>query len=176
MRPVQALFSAVQFLITALLICAGGFFLSLPWAPHMRFHLASLFSERDGLLTFIGCAFLGLGVLLLVGFYFMNRHVSYQLSMKHEKYKTDVDVALLRTMISVYWKEHFSEKALSIDVLLHSGKKMEVIVEIPEMTPDNQQGLMEKAEEEIGALLEKQLGYGEEFLFKVVGAFKSVQQ
>lgn len=98
----------------------------------------------------------------------MNRHASYQLSMKYEKYKTNVDLTLLRKMISLYWKGCFPEKSLSTDVFLHGEKKVEVVVEIPEMSADEEQVLMEKAEEEIGALLEKQLGYRGEFLFTVV--------
>ncbi len=111
---------------------------------------------------------MGLGVLLLIGFYFMNRHSTYQLSMKHEKYKTDVDLALLRRMVGLYWKGRFPEKILSTDVLLHGEKKVEVVVEVPEMSEGEEQVLMERVEEEVGALLEKQLGYCGEFLFTVM--------
>ena len=167
MRSGQALFAAVQLLFTALVLCIGGFFLCLPFAPHMRFHLASLLSERDDLFLILGSGFLGLGVILLIGFYFMNRHSYYQLEMKH-KHIAAVEVDLLRKLIAIYWKKAFPEKDLSTDVLLHQGKKIEVVVEVPSMSIDEQQQLLEKVEKEIGELLEGQVGYGGEFLFTVL--------
>ena len=97
----------------------------------------------------------------------MNRHSYYQLEMKH-KHTAAVEVDLLRKLIAIYWKKAFPEKDLSTDVLLHQGKKIEVVVEVPSMSIDEQQQLLERVEKEIGELLEGQVGYGGEFLFTVL--------
>ena len=168
MRPGHVLFSAVQLLITAVLLCVGGFFFFLPWAPHMRLQLISLFSEREDLFILIGSGFLGLGLILLIGFYFMNRHSYYQLEMKDDKHTAAVEILLLRKSVELYWKRLFPDKDLSTDVLLHHGQKIEVIVELPSMSQEEEQLLLEKAEKEIGALLTNQIGYFKEFLFTVL--------
>ncbi|MFS8563835.1 MAG: hypothetical protein LVR00_05775 [Rhabdochlamydiaceae bacterium] len=167
MKSGQALFATVQLLITAVVFFTGGLFLCLPFVPHMRFKLASLFSARDALFLILGSGLLGLGIILLIGFYFMNRHSYYQLEMRHHKHTAAADVALLRSLIAIYWKQSFPEKNLSSDIVIH-GKKIEVIVEVPPMGLDEQERLIENAEKEIGELLEKQVGYQREFLFTVL--------
>lgn len=167
MRPGHGLFSAVQFLIVAILLCVGGFFFFLPWAPHTRFQLISLISERVDLFTLIGSGFLGFGLLLSIGLYFMNRQSYYQVEMKHDKHTAAVELLLLRKSVEIYWKRLFPDKDLSTDVLLHAGKKIEVIVELPSMSPEEEQMLLSKVEKEIGALLTHQIGYFKEFLFTV---------
>lgn len=166
MKSGQVLFATVQLLITAVVFCTGGLFLCLPFAPHVRFKLASLFSARDDLFLVLGSGLLGLGVILLIGFYFMNRHSYYQIELKHNKHAAAADVEILRKLIAIYWKQSFPEKNLSSDVVVH-GKKIEVIVEVPPMSLDEQEELIEKVEKEIGELLEKQVGYEREFLFTV---------
>jgi hypothetical protein len=168
MRPGQALFSAVQFLITVLVLGVGGFFLFLPFAPHMRFQIASLFFQREAVFLFIGSGFLGLGVILLIGFYFMNRHTYYQLEMKAEKHTAAVEVELLRKMMALYWKKAFPEKDLTTNVLLHQGKEIEVVVEVSHMKEEEEREFLKKVEKEVGAFLEDQLGYSREFLLTVV--------
>jgi len=168
MRPSQALLSLVQFLMTAVLLCLGGFFLFLPYAPHLRLQLSSLFSEREDIFWLMGGIFLGLGIVLLIGFYLMNRHSYYQLRMNNEKHRTTVDLDVLRQNLDIYWKNLFPNQNLTVDIFLHHDKTVEILVEIPRMGWKEERVILERLERDASALLKNHLDYSVLFFCTVL--------
>ncbi|MBS0605218.1 MAG: hypothetical protein JSS60_09330 [Verrucomicrobia bacterium] len=166
MKAGNLLFSAVQFVFAVLVILLGGFFIGLEHAPHLRFAIATYFSETAAPFSLIGYLILGCGVLLLVGFYTMNRGTYYRVKMGRKEMQ--VDPAVIRSYVDVYWKQAFPEHDLSVDVGVSSEQKLELFVELPLQDLEKQKVILEKAEIELGRILHKQIGYKKEFVLSVL--------
>lgn len=166
MRTGNLLFSAVQFLLATAILCSGGFIAALSIAPKVRFQLAQFFFERDDLLLPLGLVLLLIGLILLVGFYFMYRKQYYQVELKASVH--NVEIALLQSTLSVYWKKLFPEHDLSTDVFLHKDQKIELVAEVPTLSLEEHEKLLQKVEKEVSALISYQLGYRKDLLLTVV--------
>lgn len=162
------LFSAVEFLIVVVVLASGGFLMALPWAPVVRFKLAAFFAEQETFFLLLGSIVVLMGLVLLFGFYWMNRKRFFQVVMKAPEKRIEVEEELVLTSLSIYWKRLFPEEELMTDVLIHRDQKIELIAEIPKLEEETQKVLLEKVEKEIGALLARQLGYEREFFLTVV--------
>src|SRR5689334_12238487 len=121
MRSGHLLFSAVQFLFTVLILLIGGFFLGLHYAPHLRLQLAQFFADLNVNFIPIGLSVLGCGVLLLVGFYAMNRG-AYLCFVIRER-NTCIETALFRSYVKKYWTDQFPDSELATDVILHKNQR-----------------------------------------------------
>lgn len=183
----NSLFSAVEFLIVVVVLMSGGFLMALPWAPAARFKLATFFAEQESFFLLLGAVIFFIGLILLIGFYSMNRKRFFQVEMKasekqtlesigkpHEgsiaSFATSSLVAedLILSILSVYWKALFPREELMTNVFIHRDQKIELIAEIPKLEEETQKVLLEKVEKEIGALLSRQIGYEKDFLLTIV--------
>lgn len=164
----SSLFSAVQFLIVVAVLAAGGFLMALPYAPAVKFKLASFFSERTDLFLPLGAIITFMGLILLIGFYWMNRKRYFQVSMKMPAHRIEAEEELVLKILMSYWKQMFPEEELMTDVFIHTDQKIELIAEIPKLNEANQKKALHKIEEDVGSLLAKQLGYKREFLLTVI--------
>ncbi len=162
MRTGHLLFSAVQFLFVVAILCIGGCLIALPWAPHFRFKMAEFFFNRSDLFLPLGSILLGVGLILAVGFYFIYRRQYYQVKL------STVEMALLRSMVGVYWKKIFPDENLAADLIVGKDQKLELVMEVPSLLADEHEKLLEKVEKEVGSLLASQLGYKAEFLITIV--------
>jgi hypothetical protein len=163
MRTGHNLFSAVQFLTVTALLCAGGFFVALPYAPGVRCKLASFLMNRPDLFLVTGLTILGLGFLLLIGFFFMLRRRYFQVVLKGSS--AEVEPALLSELAGAVWKKHFQDATRVTDVVVHGNQTMELVVETPQ-SPDPI--LLEKVEKELTHMLEKQLKYKRDLFVTVI--------
>jgi hypothetical protein len=166
MKTGNLLFSAVQFFLSIAILCGGGFLAALPLAPKVRFKMAQFFFEKEDLFLPVGLILFSIGLILLVGFYFMYRRQYYQVKLKASVH--DIELALLQATLSVYWKKLFPKQDLSTDVFLHKDQKIELVAEVPSLSPQEHKELLKKVENEVGTLLSKQLGYKREFLLTVL--------
>ncbi len=130
MRIENLLFSAVQFFLVLVVSCMGLFFIALPWAPKVRFTCADFIAERDDLFIPLGALLLGVGLILGIGFYFMQRKAYFQVRMSPAIH---VEKALLRTLLEAYWKDRYPEEKLKTDVILHRDQRIELIAELPSL-------------------------------------------
>jgi hypothetical protein len=160
------LFSAVQFVFAALVILLGVFFIGLQHAFHLRAAVAHFFSEATVSFSLIGYLILGCGVLLLIGFYAMNKGVYYRVKMG--KRDLLVDPAVLRSYVGEYWKQVFPEHHLSVDIQVTRSQKLEMFVEFPLLPPEKQQAILEQAETDLSQILQKRIGYKKDFALSVL--------
>lgn len=161
MKTGNLLFSAVQFVFSALVMLLGVFFIGLQYASHLRISIARFFLESTLSFSVIGFLILGCGVLLLIGFYAMNRGGYY--SVKMGKQKMVVDPTVIREYVANYWKEVFPEHRLAVEVGVTKDQKFELLVEFPSVPLENQESILEKAESDLTQILKKQIGYQKEF-------------
>jgi hypothetical protein len=166
MKAGNLLFSAVEFVFVVLIILLGGFFIGLQYAPHLRYAIADFFSQTTIHFSLIGYLILGCGSLLLTGFYAMHRGMYYSIRMGRNEVL--VDPGVIRGYVQEYWKKIFPEQDLSIEIDLSRNQKIELFVEMPLLSPEKQQAILEKAENELGQILQKHLGYRREFLISIL--------
>ncbi len=165
MKTGNLLFSAVQFVFAMLIILLGIFFIGLQHALHLRYAIADFFSQTIVCFSFIGYLILACGILLLFGFYAMHRGMYYNIRMGRNE--VFVDPSVIQRYVREYWKTIFPDYDLSIEVGLNKDQKIEMFVELPLLSAEKQQALLEKAENELSQILQKHLGYRREFTLSV---------
>ena len=166
MKAGNLLFSAVQFVFAVLVLLLGGFFIGLEHASHLRYSIARFFLETALSFSLIGYLILGCGTLLLIGFYTMHRGTYYRVKMGGGDLL--VDATVIRSYLDEYWKRAFPDQELSVDVGVMSGQRLEMFVELPLLAPDEQTSALKKAESELSRILQKKIGYEQEFILSVL--------
>jgi hypothetical protein len=160
------LFSAAQFIFASLVILLGGLFIGLEYAPHLRLAIAAFFLESTLSFFLVGSLILGCGILLMTGFYLMNRGIFY--TVKMGKRKMSIDAVVIQTYVSHYWKQTFPEHELSVEVGLSRGNHIEMFVEFPQLPIEKQQIVLEKANRDLSQILSRRLGIDREFSLSVL--------
>ncbi len=166
MRTGHLLFSAVQFVFTALVILLGVFCIGLENAQQMRLWLSHFFLDTSTPFALIGYAILGCGLLLFIGFYVMNQTAYFQIKMG--KKHVLLDGALFQKYIAQYWFEKFSQKSLEVQAIIRSDQKLEILAQLPQVFTEEREALLEKVEEDLTEILRRKLGYRGEFLLNVI--------
>lgn len=161
MKSGNLLYSAVQFVFAVLIIFLGVLFIGLQYAPKVRFSIAHFFSQPTIHFSWIGYLILVCGVLLLIGFYSMHRGSYYHLSMGQKEAWIDPEV--IRSYLIEYWKTIFPGHELLVQVGLSKEQKLEMIVEFPLISDEEQLRVLEQAENDLASILKKQLNYNREF-------------
>ena len=161
MRSGNILFSAVHFFVILLILSLGGLLLALPYAETFRFHLTYYIYERPDLFKLIGGVSLGFGVLLLIGFYFLNKR--HFLTVKMGPAATQIDEAIVQNYVQDYWKEkHASDEGL-VDVVVQKGEVLEIIVPAPKDWEGEVEEHLLRLQNDLGDRLSRRLGYYREF-------------
>lgn len=123
--------------------------------------LPGFFLRPRSLFSLIGYLILGCGILLLIGFYAMNRGSYYSVNMGNQKMA--IDPAVVRGYVADYWNQVFPEHQLSVEVVVAKKQKFEMFVEFPLVTLEAQETILEKAESDLAQILNKHMGYTKEF-------------
>lgn len=166
MKSGNLLYSAAQFFFSVLILLLGAVLIGLEYAPHLRAQIAHFFLSSSHSFAFLGCVVLGCGLLLLIGFSRMHRGIYYTLAMGEKK--TIVEHAVIQGYVAASLRELFPEQELHVDVSIAANGKIEVFAELPPLSLEEQQGLLEKVEKELATLFKKQLVYSKDFSFSVV--------
>ena len=160
MRWSHYLFSAVQFFQVLILVLGGIFCCVLPFAPALRVKIADSFLFKDSLFFCLGVILLSIGLILGIGFYFLQRHGSLQLSMDPS---VSVDSELVGAVVQTYLQERFPDRKVKAEVIFQNG--------LIEVVAENLLSLEEKhlleMEVEIGDLLKRTLNYQKKFRMTV---------
>lgn len=165
MRTSNILFSVVHLFVVLFILAAGIFFIMLPSLLSFRVNLASLLTESPSYFIKLGIAFSAFGLLLLVGFYMLNR--KKYLVLKMDCGKTLIDEAIIKDYLKNYWKEVFPGQEVQSDVILHFPQKLEIIAQFPKMDGKIKDALLIRVQNELGVILARKLGYEREFLLTI---------
>ena len=166
MKSGNLLYSAVQFFFSVLILLAGISCIGLEYAPYLRAQIADFFLVSSLSFGILGLVVTGCGLLLLLGFCRMHRGVYYTLSMGEKG--TIVEQAVIQGYVASSLKKLFPAQEMNVEVNVAANGKIEVFAEFPPLSLEEQQGLMQKVEEELSALFRKQLVYAKDFSFSVV--------
>ena len=158
MRSSNVLFSAVHLFVVFLILAVGCFFLVLPQTTQFRWKLIELLFHYPAIFMRIGIGMVGIGTLLFIGFFVLNKKRYLSFSMHTQEISIDENIA--HDYVLSYWKEAFPDGDVASDVVVHSSNKVEVIAHIPKLTDE----MLIKVEEELGAILERKMGYNGSFL------------
>lgn len=151
------LFSTVQFFQVLTLILGGIFCVALPFAPQLRATIAQNFLTKDPLLFCLGLILLSVGVILGVGFFFLQRHRSIQITMNSPvSIQSDVVAAVVQT----YLQKWFPSQEMKTEARIDPSGSLELITQLP---PVDLEKHLPTIEAEIGQLLHQTFHYNKEF-------------
>ena len=98
----------------------------------------------------------------------MNRKQYYQVVLKKGGSLAQVELFLIRKTVENYWGKLFPGQEFRAEIVLHPNQKLEIIAELPHLSEEEGLALLSKIEDEVGGLLQAQLGYNQEFLLTVL--------
>lgn len=156
MRWTHHLFSAVQFFQVLILVLGGVFCLVLPFAPALRVRIADIVLFKDSLFLAFGLILCIIGIILGIGFYFLQKHKVLQLSAEPP---VSVDREVLAALVQTYLQKRFPEQKVTTQVIL--GDSIEFVTENL-LEPDLEKHLAE-IETDIAQLLNRTVGYRKQF-------------
>lgn len=161
MRTGHHIFSLVHLLVLLLVICLGLFFVFLPWSPEFRFYLAKLLNESSAVFPKIGFSLVSFGLMLLLGFYFLNKksYIKYKMSCN----KTIIEEAVIEDYVKRYFSELFPLQEVLSEIIIKGPQNLEVVAHFPDMTEKEKEDLLQRIQNELGVLLARKLGYEKDF-------------
>ncbi len=160
MRTGNLLFSAAQGFFALCVFLLGVFVVRIEHAPHLRALIEKTFS-----LAWVGYLLLGLGAVLLVGFFFMYKGSYYRITMG--AFQALIDPQLIQTLVERYWKTVFPAHDSRVQVLISGRQTLEIMLELPPFSLEEQLQILERAEKALMQLLQTQLGYNKPFVISV---------
>lgn len=151
------LFSTLQFFQVLTLILGGIFCIALPFVPQLRATIAQNFLTKDPLLFCLGLILLAVGLILGIGFFFLQRHRSIQISMNPPvSIQSDIVAAVVQT----YLQKRFPSQEMKTEARLNSSGSLELITQFP---PVDLEKHLPTIESEIGELLHQTFHYNKQF-------------
>src|SRR3569832_934389 len=161
MKWIHHLFSAMQFFQLLILVLGGIFCLVLPLAPTMRVKIADIILYKDAL--FVGCGVIlcAIGMILGIGYYFLQRHQVLQISMEPP---VSVDQDVLAALVQTYLQKRFPEQKMVTHVVV--GDCLEFVTQ--NLTEPGLEKHLSEIELELGELLSRAVGYKKKFLMTFI--------
>lgn len=157
MRWTHHLFSVVQFFQVLILVLGGIFCMVLPFAPTLRVRIADIILFKDTLFMGFGVILCTIGVILGVGFYFLQNQKVLQLSLEPP---VSVDRDVLAALVQAYLQKRFPKQKVTTDVII--GESIEFVTQnLSE--PDIEKHLAD-IEADVCQLLSQTVGYRKKFL------------
>jgi hypothetical protein len=158
MRTGNILFSAVHFFVVFLVLGVGVLFLALPHADYFLMQLINFLEYPRSICTLIGGVILGIGVILFVVAYLLNRRQYVSLEM--EGASVDIEEGVIRSCAKAYFQERFPDFESVSDVAIRGKSTIEIMTSLP--SPQKKE-FFEEVEEELGFILARHLGYQKPF-------------
>ncbi len=144
------------------LLAVGGFCTALGCSAHLRASLIRSLSNTPDLFFFVGLITLGMGALLVYGFYQLSKGHFFQVQMGSLK-DVEVDVNVIAQLAREYFAALLPDAEICLDVVLHGGRKIEVIAALPD--PSEHQ--LKQVEKELGGIFARYLNYKDTFILTV---------
>lgn len=158
MSPRQALTSTLHLFVIFAFLLAGLFFVSLPYLPQTRIQIIDFFSAQFEKCTLIGLGFFLAALVLLVGFYALNRGRYLVLKMG-----VAADVNLIRHTVEDCLMRRFPKKISISELEIGRKSRIEMKVKLAPIDEDIREELFIQVEKELGLLLYERFGYSKPF-------------
>lgn len=158
MSPRQALASALHLFVILAFFLAGFFFVALPYLPETRIQIIDFLSRRFEQCTLIGLGFFLASLLLLLGFYALNRGRYLVIRMG-----ISTDLNIVRQTVEECLLRQFPKKISLSEVELGRRSRLEIRVSLAPLEEDRREELFIEAEKQLVTLLRERFGYSRPF-------------
>lgn len=162
MSPRQAFASALHLFVVFAFFIAGLFFVCLPLLPETRIQVIDLISNRFEKCTLIGLGFFLTALLLLIGFYALNRGRYLVIKMG-----VSTDINLIRHTLEDCFARQFAKQISLNDVEVGRKSRLEIKVSLAPLDEAAREELFIEAEKQLALLLHERFGYAKPFLLIV---------
>ncbi|NGX56234.1 MAG: hypothetical protein K1060chlam5_00471 [Candidatus Anoxychlamydiales bacterium] len=154
--------SALNLLVSLMILSLGMFFVSIPYIQSLQVFLVDILDKNSFIFLKIGLFFIVVSVFLIFSFYFIYKKQFIKINMKRNK--TDIDTKIIASYIEEYLKKKYQNTYISTHINVLLNKKLEIIANFSAVKDQNNESLLE-IEENIGKILFDQLNYEKEFVF-----------
>jgi hypothetical protein len=171
MRQAHVLFSALHFFLLTALCLSGVCCILLFLSPFLRYQLSQWLADIESYeLLFTGMGILLFGLLLIFLSTVFYRTQYYQVQMGFPGQSAQVDLDVVRSLVSRYWQNHFPSLKPQVDVLLRDDATLELFAELPiaqVAAEDEHKTLLQKIEADLSRQLARHLGYRKPFFLTI---------
>jgi hypothetical protein len=154
MSPRQAFVSALHLFIVFGVFLAGLLFIALPYLPETRLQMIDLLSKNYDQCTLIGSGFFLFALLLLVGFYALDRGRYLVIEMG-----ISADVKVIRQTVENCFNRQFPKKISLKEVEIGPHSRLELKVDLASLDEAVREELFIQVERELSILFQKRFGY-----------------
>lgn len=158
MSPRHALAAILQLFVVLAFFIAGFFFACLPYLPTTRIELIDFFSNRFEKCTLIGLGFFLTSMLLLVGFYALNRGRYLIIRMG-----VSTDIHIIRQTLEDCFQRYFPKKITLNEVEIGRKSSLDIKVSLMPLDEEARECLFIEAEKQLAVLLRERFGYSKPF-------------
>lgn len=151
MFPRQALASALHLFVILAFFLAGFFFIAIPYVPEIK---TQIFEKC----TLIGLALFMASLILLLGFYALDRGRYLVIKMG---VKTNINI--IRQTVEDCLNRSFSQKVHLSEVEIGPKSTLEIQVSLAPLSEDAREDLFIEAEKHLSLLLYERFGYSKPF-------------
>jgi hypothetical protein len=162
MRDGNVLFSAAHFFVVFFFLSLGAFFFALPHANYFRTLLINILQGGKDPFYILGGAFLGVGILLFIAAYLINK--GQYIKLKGKKPAIDIEKRVIKKYTERYFQEKFSTRSTVSDVAIRGKSTIEILTSFPK---GEEEETLDEIEEELGILLSNKLGYHQPFTLTI---------
>lgn len=171
MSPQQALASVLHLFVLFAFFVSGLFFVSLPYLPQTRIQVIDLISGEFEKCTLIGLGLFLTSLLLLVGFYALNRgrYLVIQMGDAPKESAPAVQKRALTEMQIIHetldecFQNHFSKKIALSEVEIGSHALLEIRVKLKPLSEEAREELFIATEKQLTLLLRERFNYSKPF-------------
>lgn len=149
-------YSLIGLTIALFFILIGIISISIPWSLSIQAALIQFILEDALAISLFGCAFVIIGLAIVVNTILNTRRYSY--NVKSGAHFFTVDESIIRSYLSVYWKQLFPQNDVHSLLTFKKGK-IHLSVELPYTPPMEQRSLLERIKNDIEGMLTEKLGY-----------------
>ena len=158
MSPRQAFASALHLFVVFAVFLVGLFFIALPYLPETRLQMIDWLCNQFETCTVIGLAFFLGALLLLVGFYALDRGRYLVVEMG-----IAADVKVVRQTIESCLLQQFPKKISLQEVEIGPHSRLALTVRLASLDEAMREDLFVQVETELSVLLQKRFGYAKPF-------------
>ena len=151
MSPRQAFASALHLFVVLAFFLAGFFFVSFPYFPQLK---VQIFETS----TLIGLGLFAIALILLVGFYALDRGRYLVIRMG-----VSADLGILRQTVEDLFAREFSSRIALADIEIGARSRLEIGISLTPLNEEVREELFIQAERHLGTLLRERFGYEKPF-------------
>lgn len=169
MSPRQALASVLHLFVLFAFFVSGLFFVSLPYLPQTRLQVIDLISGEFEKCTLIGLWLFLTSLLLLVGFYALNRGRYLVIQMGNAPHSPAVqkraltEIQIIHQTLEECFQNHFSKKIALSEVEIGPHSLLEIRVKLKPLSEEAREELFIATEKQLALLLRERFGYFKPF-------------